>query len=252
MNYITHFLKEFQDFILHVCRVIRSIPYVREIRHDLVEQMDSIGLGSLMIVILTGLFTGFVLALQASVELSNLGALSLVGQAVSISVTRELGPVLVALMVAARSGSAMTAELASMRITEQIDALIVEGGNSVKDLILPRFMASIIMIPLLTIIGCAAAFLGGHIIAVFYFKVSPFFYWNSVFEILKISHLWGGLIKAIVFSGFIALICCYVGLTTKPGVKGLGEATTRAVVFSAVIILATDFLLTRIFIGTLW
>lgn len=245
-------IQEFQKFILLSANTIVRLPRGKKCMCEVVEQMNYIGIGSLWIVILTGLFTGFVLTLQASVEMGSIGAVYMVGKPVATSVIRELGPVLVAIMVAARSGSAMSAELAAMVITDQIDALIVEGGDPITDLVVPRFIACLIMIPFLTIIGSATALFGGHIIAAFYLKISPFYYWNSVFSALNVSFLWGGLIKSLIFAVLIALIGCFVGLSTKAGAKGLGIATTRAVVLSSISILAVDFLLTRMFIGSLW
>lgn len=250
---LKYYILEFQRFIVFSKETFLKISGSKGVLREVIEQMDYIGIGSLGIVLLTGLFTGFILTLQASVELSNVGAVSMVGRPVVISVIRELGPVLVAIMVAARSGSAMAAELASMVITEQIDALRVEGGDPILDLVVPRFIACVIMIPLLTIIGSAAALLGGHIIAAFYLKISLFYYWNSVFDALNVNFLVGGLlVKPIVFAIIVALLGCFVGLSTKMSAKGLGVATTRAVVLSSISILGADFLLTRILIGWLW
>jgi len=247
-----YIIYEFQQFVLMIRETILKLPKVKNCLREVVEQMDYIGIGSLGIILSTGFFMGLVLALQASVEMSHIGAILMVGRPVATSVVLELGPVFVAIMVAARSGSAMAAELASMVITEQIDALKVEGGDPILDLVVPRFVACSIVIPFLTIIGSVAALLGGHVIAIFYLKISPYYYWNSVFDVLTPAFLWGGLIKSFVFAIAIALIGCFSGLSTRMGAKGLGAATTRAVVLSSISILGLDFLMTRILIGRWW
>lgn len=249
---IINFLKELQSFILFTFHTLRKVTGFAGCWREGIEQMYHIGVGSFWIIFVTGLFTGFVLTLQASVEMAKIGAMSLIGEPVATSIVRELGPVLVALMIVARNGSAMTAELASMLITEQIDALEVEGGDPILDLVIPRFLACLMMVPLLTVFGSASAFWGGHIIAVFYLKVSPFYYWNSVIHSLNVNFIVGGLIKSFCFAVIIALIGCYSGLTAQTGAKGLGLATTKSVVWSAISILVIDFMITSILIGWLW
>lgn len=226
-----------------------SPPYKRSITRS---HMDEIGVGSLPIVTLTGLFMGLVLALQSIVELRNIGATSYIGRPIGTTVIRELGPVLSSMMVAARSGSAIAAELASMAIGEQIDALRAEGTDPVKKLVEPRLVACIAMMPVLTTICDFVAFIGGWLVARFVVQVTSFFYWDSVFEVLTPAFIWGGLIKSISFGFTIGIISCYAGMKTEVGATGVGEATTKAVVLSSILILATDFLLTKIFIITWW
>lgn len=224
-------------------------PYKRTITRI---QMDEIGVGSLPIVALTGLFMGLVSALQSIVELRSIGATSYLGRPLGTTIVREMGPVLSSMMVAARAGSAIAAELASMAIGEQIDALRAEGSDPIKKLVEPRLVACTLMVPVLTILCDLIAFVGGSFIATSVVQVSPFFYWDSVLEVLTPAFIWGGVIKSIVFGFVIGMMSCYYGIKTGFGAAGVGEATTKAVVTTAISILALDFLLTKIFIITWW
>jgi phospholipid/cholesterol/gamma-HCH transport system permease protein len=226
-----------------------SPPYKRSITR---RQIDEIGVGSLPIVTLTGLFMGLVLALQGIVELRNIGATSYIGRAIGTTVIRELGPVLSSMMVAARAGSAIAAELASMAIGEQIDALRAEGSDPIKKLVEPRLVACTLSMPLLTMVCDFIAFIGGWVIACQIVQVSSFFYWDSVFEVLTPAFVWGGIVKSLTFGFIIGVVACYSGMATSFGSAGVGQATTRAVVLSSISILALDFLLTKIFIVTWW
>ena len=224
-------------------------PYRRTITRI---QMDEIGFGSLPIVALTGLFMGLVSALQSIVELRGIGATAYIGRPLGTTIVREMGPVLAAMMVAARAGSSIAAELASMSIAEQIDALRAEGSDPIKKLVEPRVVACTLMVPVLTILCDLIAFIGGSFIATQVVQVSAFFYWNSVLEVLTPAFIWGGFIKSIVFGFIIGMIACYYGIKTGFGSAGVGVATTKAVVTTAITILALDFLLTKIFIMTWW
>ena len=224
-------------------------PYKRSITR---RQMDEIGVGSLPIVTLTGLFMGLVLALQSIVELRNMGATSYIGRPIGTTVIRELGPVLSSMMVAARAGSAIAAELASMAIGEQIDALRAEGSDPIKKLVEPRLVACTIMTPVLTVICDFIAFIGSWIVACQVVQISSFFYWDSVFEVLTPAFVWGGVIKSLFFGFVIGVVSCYAGMKTGFGSAGVGEATTRAVVLASISILALDFLITKVFIITWW
>lgn len=224
-------------------------PYRRTIT---LRQMDEIGVGSLPIVALTGIFMGLVLAMQGIVELRNIGATSYIGRAIGTTVIRELGPVLSSMMVAARAGSAIAAELASMAIGEQLDALRAEGSDPIKKLVEPRLVACTLATPLLTMICDFVAFVGGWIIACQIVQVSSFFYWDSVFEVLTPAFVWGGLLKSLTFGFVIGGVSCYSGMNTPFDSAGVGVATTRAVVLSSISILALDFLLTKIYIVTWW
>jgi phospholipid/cholesterol/gamma-HCH transport system permease protein len=222
---------------------------------DVVIQMDRIGVGSIPIVLLTGLFTGMVLALQSSVELSKFGASSFIGNLVGASMVRELGPVLCALMVAGRAASGIAAELGSMRVTEQIDALQSFGTDPIKKLVTPRFLAGVIMLPVLTIIADMVGILGGMIISVLRIGITADTYLQGVLNTLAQSgfvlsiipkDFISGLIKPVVFGALITLTAAYYGLNTKGGTEGVGDAATRAVVTCSVLILATDYFLTQL------
>ena len=236
-------------FTRHATLSIFTPPYKRTITRS---QMDEIGVGSLPIVALTGLFMGLVSALQSIVELRSIGATSYIGRPLGTTIVRELGPVLSSMMVAARAGSAIAAELASMSINEQIDALRAEGSDPIKKLVEPRLVACTLMTPLLTTLCDAIAFLGGWVIATQIVQVTSYFYWDSVLEVLTPAFIWGGLIKSLTFGFVIGVVACYSGMKTRFGSAGVGEATTRAVVTIAISILAIDFLLTKIFIMTCW
>lgn len=226
-----------------------SPPFRRSITR---KQMDSIGFGSLPIVCLTGLFMGLVLGMQSIVELRSIGATSYIGRPIGTTVIRELGPVLTAIMVAARAGSAIAAELASMTINEQIDAMRAEGSNPIKKLVEPRLVACTFMVPVLTAICDILAFGGGWIIATQVVQVTTPFYWNSVLEVLTPAFVWGGLVKALCFGFVIGAVSCHAGMKTRADASGVGEATTQAVVISCISILMIDFVLTKIFIITWW
>jgi len=226
-----------------------SPPYKRSITR---LQMDTIGVGSLPLVILTGLFMGLVLALQAIVELRNIGATSYIGRAIGTTVVRELGPVLTSMMVAARAGSAIAAELASMVVGEQIDAFRAEGSDPVKKLVEPRLVACTLMTPFLTLICYFTAFIGGWLVAGNTVQISSFFYWDSLLEVLTPAFVYGGVLKSLAFGFVIGAISCYSGMKSSFGSAGVGEATTRAVVLSSISILAIDFLITKLFIVTIW
>jgi phospholipid/cholesterol/gamma-HCH transport system permease protein len=221
---------------------------------DAVIQMDRIGVGSLPIVLLTGLFTGMVLALQSSVELSRFGAEMYVGNLVGASMVRELGPVLCSLMVAGRVASGIAAELGSMRVTEQIDALQSFGTDPIKKLVTPRLIAGLCMLPLLTIVADMIGILGGLLVAVMRIGVSADAYLQGVLNTLAQSgfvlgffprDFVSGLLKPLVFGGIITLTACYYGLNTSGGTEGVGLAATRAVVTCSVLILASDYFLTQ-------
>lgn len=223
-------------------------PYRRSITR---LQMDAIGFGSLPIVTLTGLFMGLVLGLQGIVELKNFGSTAYLGRPIGTTVIRELGPVLSAMMVAARSGSAIAAELASMAITEQIDALRAEGSNPIRKLVEPRLVAATLMMPMLTLICDGMAFIGGWIIAVRDVKITSYFYWDSVMEVLTPAFIWGGVLKSVVFGFIIGAVACYTGMKTGMDSAGVGVATTRSVVLCSILILSLDFILTKI-LTLLW
>jgi len=227
-----------------IAGILRKPTYVQETFY----YMDQIGVGSLFILILTGLFTGMVLTLQGAIQLQPYGAVPYVSRLISTSVVRELGPVLAALMIAGRVGSGIASELASMQVTEQIDALRAEGTDPIKKLVTPRLVASVIMVPVLTVITNGIALLGGFVIAHFYLSIDPYFYWTWAFEALRLHDLIYGLIKPTVFGFIICMVGCYAGLNTAGGTVGVGQSTTRAMVTSSILILMTDFFMTKVFV----
>jgi phospholipid/cholesterol/gamma-HCH transport system permease protein len=213
---------------------------------EIVAQMDSMGVGSMSIVVLTGVFTGMVLALQSSATLDAFGARPYVGRLVCISMVRELGPVLTALMVTGRVGSGMAAELGSMVVTQQIDALRVLGSDPIRKLVAPRLAAGMIMVPVLTVISDTLGVVGGALISIFSLKLTWVFYWRSVAAALSVNDLMMGLTKPIAFGFIIASVGCYQGLSTRGGSLGVGAATTQSVVVGSVLILCTDFFMTKV------
>ncbi len=212
-----------------------------------IEQMEQIGVRSLGVAGITTVFTGMVLALQTAFSLPSLGVKYYIGAVVSKSLVRELGPVLTALIVGGRIGSGMTAELGTMKVTEQIDALRSMASDPVKKLVVPKLAASLIMLPALTVIGDFLGILGGLFIAVVQLDVSAGFYINDVTTSLTLQDVASGVGKAFFFAYFIAIIGCYNGLTASGGADGVGRATTNTVVEAAILILVSDFFLTKLF-----
>jgi phospholipid/cholesterol/gamma-HCH transport system permease protein len=219
---------------------------------DVVAQFEQIGIGSLTVVVLTGFFTGAVLALQTGITLDQFGARPFIGRLVSASMIKELGPVLTGLMLAGRIGSGIAAELGSMVVTDQINALRALGTDPVRKLVVPRLLAGFFMAPVLTIIADAVGILGGWIIAVFQLRVASSLYWSGIIEVLVIEDVWMGLIKPFCLGYVIVTIGCHVGLRTKGGTQGVGRATTAAVVASSVGVIAVDFFVTRLLITLMY
>ncbi|HEV8630894.1 MAG TPA: ABC transporter permease [Thermoanaerobaculia bacterium] len=212
-----------------------------------IEQMERIGVRSLGVTYVTTLFTGMVLALQTAYSLPQIGVKYYIGTVVSKSLVRELGPVLIALVVGGRIGAGMTAELGTMKVSEQIDALRSMAVDPVRKLVLPRVLATMLMLPALTILGDVVGIIGGLIIGVTALDLSAGFYMNDVLTALSLEDVWSGLGKALVFGYFIAIIACRNGLTVQGGADGVGRATTRTVVTGAMFVLVSDFFLTQLF-----
>lgn len=220
--------------------------------HDVVEQLESIGVGSLTVVLLTGIFTGAVLALQSGMTLDQFGARPVVGRLVSASMVKELGPVLTALMLTGRVGSGIAAELGSMVVTDQINALRALGTDPIRKLVVPRVIAGVVMAPILTVIADFVGILGGGLIAIYQLQVASTVYWRSIIDGLYIQDAWMGLLKPFALGFVIVSIGCHVGLRTHGGTQGVGRATTNAVVAGSVAVLAVDFFLTRLLITLLY
>jgi phospholipid/cholesterol/gamma-HCH transport system permease protein len=237
-----------QEFFVLAGRAFRNIFLSPHYWDDVALQMDSIGVGSLPIVVLTGFFSGAVMALQMSRALAQYGQVGKTGTVVSVTLARELGPVLTALMVAGRNSSGIASELGSMKVTEQIDAMRALGTDPTKKLVTPRLLATGFMLPLLTIIADFVGMFGGFMIAEFYLGLSPRQYWSSVWRALEWNDVVQGLLKPLVFAVVISLIGCYYGLRTTGGTQGVGRSTTQAVVAATVLIFILDLLITKIFV----
>lgn len=236
-------LQEITDLLLRMLKGLRKKPrYFTEI----VNQMDQIGVGSLGIVVLTGFFTGGVLILQAYPTLEYYGAQSNAGQGVATSLIRELGPVLTALMVAGRVGSAISAELGSMVVSQQIAAMRALGTSPVRKLVTPRVVALLVTLPLLTIAGDLFGLIGGGLVAKQIYGLDLNTYISSVRTGTNIDDLVAGIVKPIFFGIIIGLISCHKGLTTKGGTVGVGISTTQAVVASSISVIIADFFLSKV------
>jgi phospholipid/cholesterol/gamma-HCH transport system permease protein len=245
-------LLEVQEYV-RLCKATAVAAVTRPFYYrDLVAQFDQIGLGSLTVVVLTGFFTGAVLALQTGITLDQFGARPFVGRLVSASMIKELGPVLTALMLAGRVGSGIAAELGSMVVADQVNALRALGTDPVRKLVVPRVLAGTLLAPVLTVVADVVGILGGWIIAVFQLRVSSNVYWTSVLEGLYPQDPWMGLIKPFFLGFAIVTIGCHVGLRTRGGTQGVGRATTNAVVAASVAVLAVNFLITRLLITLLY
>jgi phospholipid/cholesterol/gamma-HCH transport system permease protein len=208
------------------------------------KQMEFIGVRSVFVIILTGAFTGMVLALQSYYGFRKFGSEGLVGATVALSMTRELGPVLTSLMVTGRAGSAMAAELGTMRVTEQIDALTVMALNPIKYLVTPRVIAAFLVLPVLTVISDFVGIIGGYLVGVKLLGINEGAYIDKMIKFVELNDIYNGLVKSAVFGIILSIISCYKGFYTKGGAEGVGRATTEAVVASSVTILVVDYVLT--------
>ena len=211
------------------------------------EQSNKIGVDSLPLVMLTSLFTGMVLALQSSYQLTLFSAEQFTSDLVALSVTRELGPVLTAMMVAGRVGASMAAELGTMKVTEQIDALKALASDPIRYLVVPRFLAAVAMVVLLTIYSDLVGILGGYVVGVFKLDISSYKYINRTFDVLVMKDIYTGLIKAFFFGIIVAIVSCYFGFKARGGAEGVGHATTMAVVVSFILIIISDTFFTGLF-----
>ena len=238
-----------QDYSLLAARAIGNLFQHPRYMADTLQQMDLIGVGSVPIVVLTGFFTGAVLALQSANSLARFGALSLTGQLVSLSMVRELGPGLTGLMVTGRNASGMASELGSMKVTEQIDAMRALGTDPTKKLVTPRMVASVIMLSFLTIISDFVGLIGGWVISYLILGLNSYQYWNSAYQSLVYADVFMGLTKPLLFGFIISTIGCFYGLSARGGTQGVGRATTQAVVAASVLCLAVDLFYTKLLIA---
>jgi len=216
---------------------------------DILRQMEALGVNSMPVVLITAIFTGMVLALQSFTGFKRFNAESLVGTVVALSMTRELGPVLTGLICSGRAGASIAAELGTMKVTEQIDALVTMGVSPVKYLMVPRIIAGVIMLPVLTVFSDVVGIGGGYLVGVHVLDANPTVYIKRTFDYLEISDVTGGLMKAAVFGGLLALISSYKGFVTEGGAEGVGRATTGAVVLSSMAVLISNYFLTSMISG---
>ncbi|OGT96350.1 MAG: ABC transporter permease [Geobacteraceae bacterium GWB2_52_12] len=244
---LIRFFSELQNYFALAGRTFARL-FIRPFYYrEFTIQFDKLGFSSLFICILTGLFTGMVMALQALIQLKPFAATSYVGGMVAVTMIKELGPVLASLMVAGRVGSAITAELGTMVVTEQVDAMRVEGTDIIKRLVAPRLKAMLIAMPLLTVVTDAISLLGGYIMSAGY-GINPTMYITGIPQFMVFQDLIEGITKPIFFGLIIAMTGCYVGLNTKGGAEGVGAAAKQAVVLSSVMILVSDFFISKIFV----
>ena len=242
----TQFVMEMGRVLIFLSQTLRwsvSRPFYLK---NVLKQMEQIGVNSSPVVLTTAISTGMVLALQSYTGFKRFGAESLIGAVVSLSMTRELGPVLTGLMVAGRAGAAMAAELGTMKVTEQIDALETLATNPMKYLVVPRFVASTVMMFFLTVLGMMIGVAGGYFVGVKVLGTNPVTYINQSIDNTEVTDIWYGLIKSLVFGMVVGLIGCYKGFHTEGGAEGVGKATTGAVVVSCMLILILDYFLSAL------
>lgn len=217
---------------------------------SILYQMNEIGVNTFPVTGLTALFTGFVLALQTGMSFQKVFNEPLyVGTVVSLSIVRELGPVLTALVVSGRVGAAIAAELGTMKVTEQIDALYTLGTNPIRYLAVPRFIACLIMVPILTALSDFIGIMGGYVVCKFRLNIPSSVYWEDIFTTMEFEDVFHGLIKSCVFAAIIVTISCYKGFTCEGGAEGVGRATTSAVVYSMVLVLVSDYFISNLLIS---
>jgi phospholipid/cholesterol/gamma-HCH transport system permease protein len=247
-EYIKQKLLSVQEYALLSIQSIANLSRRPRYFADMTQQADLIGFGSLPIVLAACFFTGAALALNSAATLKRFGALTLIGQLVSIGIIRELGPVLAGLVVAGRNSSGMASELGSMVVTEQIDAMRALGTDPTKKLVTPRVVSTVIMLFFLTILGDLLGLIGGNVVSSIILGLDSRSYWSSAWETLVFSDVFMGLAKPVVFGFIVATIGCYYGLSTRGGTQGVGRATTEAVVAAMILIIAVDVFVTQFLI----
>jgi phospholipid/cholesterol/gamma-HCH transport system permease protein len=244
--FVERFLLQMGRFVHMLGRLFAWTPRPPYDWRELLRQMVKVGVSSTPVVLLTALFTGMVLALQTFTVLKRFAAESYVGTLVALSMVRELSPVLTSLIVAGRAGSAMGAELGTMRVTEQIDALEVMATDPIHYLVVPRVWAAVLTMPLLVVMADGVGIAGGYFVSVVLMGANPVSYLNTSFQYTNLNDLLSGLIKAAVFGLLLATIGCQQGFYTTGGAEGVGRSTTAAVVLASIAILAADFFLTKL------
>ena len=246
LNALKGLVQVVQDYTVLSLEAIAGVFRTPLYLDDALYQMDVIGIGSLPIVLLTGFFIGAVMVLQTSAQFSRFGETALVGDVVAISIVRELGPSITSLLVAGRNSSGIASELGSMLVTEQVDAMRAMGTDPIKKLVTPRVLATTLMLPLLTAISDFVGFVGGYLISHFQLRLNPVQYWSRAIHALEFGDLVQGLVKPLIFGFILSSVGCYYGLNARGGTRGVGRATTQAVVTASVLILVSNFFLTRL------
>jgi phospholipid/cholesterol/gamma-HCH transport system permease protein len=237
---------------LLTAQVARNLALPPSYLQIVAHQIDVIGVRSVAVALIAALFTGMVLALQTAVNMARFGAEAYVGPVVALSILRELGPVLTAILVGGKVASGITAELGSMQVTEQIDALRALGVNYIQRLVVPRILAAFVVFPLVTVLADGVGLFGGMLVVVFERDVDAYLYWNTIAYWVVIRDFLTGIAKSVVFGGLITLIGCYNGLGTAGGTEGLGRSTTDTVVQVAMAVIISDFFLTKLFFFLFW
>lgn len=248
-SHVRPFLEEMGRMVLLLIDTMRWLVRPPLDIRNILKQLLKIGVRSTPVVLITAIFTGMVLALQSYTGFKRFNAEALMGTVVALSMTRELGPVLTAIIVAGRAGAAMAAELGTMKVTEQIDALATMATNPVKYLIVPRVIAGILMLPALTVLADIIGIIGGYFVGVVILDTNPTVYINRTKDYLELKDIYDGLIKAAFFGLSVALISCYKGFYTEGGAEGVGKSTTGAVVISCMTILISDYFLSAWLFG---
>ncbi len=246
------FIRQFKEVLALFAQTLYWVflgPFKKKAvsKKNLFAQTVFSGLDSLMIVFFVDFFIGIVLAMQSAYQLEELGATIYVAALVGVSMTREIGPVLTSLVIAGRVGAAITAELATMKVTEQVEALQTISLNPVRYLVVPRFLALLFMLPCLTIVGNFMGIIGGYLVGVFNLGLSSGLYIDTTIQFLEVKDIMTGLFKTAIFSMIISMIACYQGLSTDGGAEGVGRSTTRSVVLSFILIIVADAILTAVF-----
>ncbi|OGL06926.1 MAG: transporter [Candidatus Rokubacteria bacterium RIFCSPLOWO2_02_FULL_68_19] len=233
-------------------QVVRNLSLPPSYWRLVLLEVDAMGVRSVAVALTAAVFTGMVLALQSAVNMARFGAENYVGPVVALSILRELGPVLTAILVGGKVASGITAELGSMKVTEQIDALRAIGVNHIKKLIVPRLLAALVIFPLLTILADFVGLVGGMAVAVFERQVDVYVYWNNIFYWVTLRDFFTGVGKSFFFAAIVTLIGCYNGLSTEGGTEGLGRSTTATVVQVAMGVIIADYFLTKLFLFLFW
>lgn len=250
LNKASDFFKDkllsFQEYVYLVARAVANVFTPPFYVADLLAQMDLIGVGSVPIVTLTGFFIGVVMVLQTSSQFERFGETALTGDAVALALVRELGPVIAALLVTGRNGSAIASELGSMVVTEQIDAMRALGTDPIRKLVTPRVVASVLMLPLLTAVSDFVGLVGGFIVAHFTLQLGAVQFWSRAIDALSFGDLVQGMVKPLIYGLILSTVACYQGLNVRGGTQGVGRATTSATVVASVSIIMSDAVISRL------